>query len=48
MTAAALMEFIRMGGYGGYVWFCYGAALAMQGGLVFHLRRRLRRLRAMP
>lgn len=44
MLSAEVMEFIRMGGYGGYVWFCYAAAVVMQGGLVWYLLRRRRRL----
>lgn len=41
---AGLMDFIRMGGYGGYVWFCYGAAVVMQLGFFIVLWRRRRRL----
>ena len=39
-----VMEFIHMGGYGGYVWFCYAAALVMKGGFLVYLWRLRRRL----
>lgn len=40
----SVLAFIAMGGYGGYVWSCYAAALAMQGGFMALLWRRRRRL----
>ena len=40
----AMTEFFAMGGYGGYVWTCYAAALLMKGALLWHLLRRRRDL----
>lgn len=37
-------EFARMGGHGGYVWFCFGVAVAMQVGFAVVLWRRWRAL----
>ncbi|MCH9704906.1 MAG: heme exporter protein CcmD [Proteobacteria bacterium] len=40
----SLSTFIQMGGYGGYVWFCYAAAVAMQAGMIINLWRRRQQL----
>jgi heme exporter protein D len=38
-------EFLKMGGYGAYVWPAYAISLAAFGALAFAIRRRARRLR---
>lgn len=40
-----MAEFFAMGGYGGYIWFCYGLSALVIGGLIFLRLRRLRNLR---
>ncbi|MDI9348409.1 MAG: heme exporter protein CcmD [Candidatus Symbiobacter sp.] len=35
-------EFMAMGGYGFYVWSCYGLGLVVLAALVMYYRRRLR------
>lgn len=37
-----LMSFLRLGGYGGYVWPAYGVALAVMGGLLWRTLGTLR------
>ncbi len=34
-----LQEFINMGGYGGYVWSCYGLTLVVLVGIAWSSRR---------
>jgi heme exporter protein CcmD len=41
----SLSEFLHMGGYGGYVWSCFGMTLAMLIGMDWTSRRRLTRTR---
>jgi heme exporter protein CcmD len=36
-----MKEFLDMGGYGAYVWTCYGATLAVLIGNILAARRRL-------
>ncbi|WP_196137646.1 heme exporter protein CcmD [Aliikangiella sp. G2MR2-5] len=39
-----LNEFIDMGGYGFYVWSCYGAALVVFVGLYFNVKLQKNRI----
>ena len=36
-----LQEFIAMGGYGGYIWACYGLTVVVLFGIAWSARRRL-------
>ena len=42
----AFVEWAAMGGHGLYVWLCYGAALLVLVGYVWHLERMDRQTRA--
>ena len=43
MIAAHFMEFLRMGGYAGFVWPAYGAAALVMGALLVQSLHRYRK-----
>lgn len=40
-----MSEFLSMGGYGAYVWPCFGVSLVVLGALYVQSARQLKRLR---
>ena len=40
-----MAEFFAMGGYGAYIWPCYGLSLVVLGGVIGRRRNKLRALR---
>jgi len=37
-------EFLHMGGYGFYIWSCYGAAVVVFAGLFLHVKMQKKRI----